>query len=190
MTSGLIDYIDITKVANEIDTFVFKQWTHEELLHIIYKTLPINNDPGTVFQFSHLTNMLVLCICMEIRTGRSFKYLFDKLIIDKLKLTNTQVRYDQPIEEPVLHIFDYDRVPIVGEDSTYWNASWGAFSTSVNSDVYDMGVLGSALGSGALLTKTSYKDFVTPATSTTVPLPGGSAQYGMGIVIGGLGLDY
>lgn len=179
MTSGLEDVINNPQVSQSMTTDVFREWTTQELLNIVYETKPLYH-PGEKFYFGHITNMLLLCTAIEKNMKTSIKSLIEKYIIHPLNLKSTKYENNQTIQEPVFHSFVNVRSPYY-EDSTYWNGSWGAYTTKINSNAYDVNMIASNIGSGTLISKNLYH------TQMSHHEPIG---YGMGIAIGGFGLDH
>jgi CubicO group peptidase (beta-lactamase class C family) len=184
MTAGLQDVIEDPRVLNAATTTVFRQWTDEELLDIIYETKPLYK-PGERFYFGHITNMLLLSKSIEIRMRTPIKDLINKYIIYPLNLKDTKFENSQIIQEPVFHSFSKVRTPYY-EDSTYWNPSWGSYATKINSNAYDVNMIGYNIGAGTLISKELYDAQMT----SLVPEPNAKLSYGMGIFVGGFGLEY
>lgn len=182
MTAGLPDLIDNPVISEEMDTQVFKQWTDNELLNVVYKSIPLY-PPGQSFYFAVHTNMLLLGTCMKIRMSNPIKYLLQKYIFTPLKLKNTQFKRSQLIQEPVFHSFVNVRTPYY-EDSTYWNGSWGSYATMMNSNSHDINILAQNIGSGSLISDNLYQ------IQLENPFGPANEYYGMGIAVGGFGLDY
>lgn len=182
MTSGLQDVIKNPMVEEDMTIDVFKQWCSEELLEIVYNTPPLF-PPGERFYFGHITNMLLLGTAMKIRTGMTVKKLVKKYFIDALNLKNTQYQNSQNMEQPTFHTFTNNRIPYY-EDSTFWNSSWGSYSTKINANANDVNTIGVNIGSGALISKKLYQIQLSNRGEPT------SSYYGMGLVVNGFGLDY
>jgi D-alanyl-D-alanine carboxypeptidase len=202
MTSGLEDVINNPEVANSIGTDVFREWTDEELLNIVYNSKPLY-IPGERFYFGHITNMLLLCTAIKMVTKTTIKDLIKHYIIEPLNLESTQYEDSQNIKEPVLHSFANNRVPysIVSnqkahstlsvnlnkpsyyEDSTYWNGSWGSYATKINSNAYDVNVIARSIGSGKLISNELYQ------IQLSNPGQPSNEWYGMGFVVGGFNLN-
>lgn len=163
-------------------TNVFKQWCSKELLEIVYNTPPLY-PPGERFYFGHITNMLLLGTAMKIRMGMSVKKLINKYIIDALNLNNTQYQNRQNIAQPTFHTFTNNRISYY-EDSTFWNSSWGSYSTKINADANDVNTIGVNIGAGSLISKRLYD------IQLSNPGEPSASYYGMGLGINGFGLDY
>ena len=185
MRSGLPDVINNPMVDEDMTTMVFKQWKTKELLEIIYNSKPLY-PPNERFYFGHITNMLLLgeAIKMKMNMNRSLKYLLTKYIFNPLNLESIEYNNTQNIKDPVFHTFTNDRIPYY-EDSTFWNPSWGSYATKINSNANDVNVVAKNIGSGKLISKELYNIQMSNPDMTT-----GQYYYGMGIAVGGFGLDY
>lgn len=182
MRSGLQDVINDPVVDKDMTTMVFKQWKNSELLEIVYKTQPLY-PPNERFYFGHITNMLLLGTAIKMRMGKSIKCLVKKYIFNPLNLKSIEYNNTQNIKGPVFHTFTNNRIPYY-EDSTFWNSSWGSYATKINSNANDVNIIGKNIGSGELISKELYNIQMSNPDITT------KEYYGMGVVIGGFGLDY
>jgi len=180
MTSGLPDVI-LDPIVNS-NTDMFKQWTNKELLNIIYNMKQLF-PPGEKFYFGHVTNILLLCSVIKIKMKTSIKKLIKKYIFDVLNLKDTYYSSKQVIQHPVFHSFTNYRIPCY-EDSTYWNGSWGAYTTNMSSTASDVNILAKNIGNGKLISKKLYN------IQMCNMLNNDSLYYGMGLAVGGFGLDY
>lgn len=191
MTAGLLDTLDNPVVSRFLITMSFKQWTSNQLLNIVYDSKPLY-PPGERFYFAVHTNMLLLGTAMKIRMNTSVKCLIDKYITNPLKLKNTQLKIDQNIQNSVLHSFSNSRISYY-EDSTYWNGSWGSYATKINSNSSDINIIGKNIGSGSLISEKLYNiQMSNPEMKIQEKEMFGieNAYYGMGVAVGGFGLDY
>jgi len=187
-TAGLPDYVDDPKFVDAINQNEFRTWSIEELLEIIYKLKPLY-EPGTQWNFGHLTNTVIIGRILEIVTEKPFAKVIEKYFIKPLKLKNTAVEPTQIIQGPVLRSFSDERLkPQQYEESTNWDPTWGGYATGTTSNPSDMIIISRALGTGSLLTHHDFKQLVAP---TTVGLPPNTPQryYALGLVVGGFGLD-
>jgi hypothetical protein len=182
MRSGLEDVIKNQAVNESMTSQVFKQWKTKELLEIVYNTKPLY-PPGERFYFGHITNMLLLGEAIKSRMGKSLKCLLKHYIFKQLNLNDIEYSNNQEIKNPVFHTFTNNRISYY-EDSTYWNQSWGSHATKINSDAQDVNIIAKNIGEGKLISKKLYKiQMNNPDIKTT-------EYYGMGVVVGGFGLDY
>lgn len=182
MRSGLEDVIKNPVIESDMTTQVFKQWCSAQLLEIVYNTPPLF-PPGERFYFGHITNMLLLGTAIKMRMKTSIKSLINKYFIKELNLENTQYHNGQNIAQPTFHTFTNNRISYY-EDSTFWNSSWGSYSTKINADASDVNTIAVNIGTGSLISKKLF------AIQTANPGEPSSSWYGMGLVIGGFGLDY
>ena len=177
MTSGLPDIIAEPIMVNDKD--VFRNWTTQELLNIVYELKPLY-PPGQQFFFGHITNLLLLCKAMEIRMGQCIKVLLKKYIINKLGLKNTFI-LDQSIPQccyATLHSFDNLRVPEY-EDSTYWSASWTTYLGKIVTNAHDLSIITENICLGTLISKELHEIQISNPLNDYNPV-----FYGLGIVIG------
>jgi CubicO group peptidase (beta-lactamase class C family) len=172
MTSGLPDVINDPIISDEIN--VFKQWTSEELLNIVYQSTPLY-PPGQEFYFGHITNMLLLGKAMKIRMKLSVRKLILKYIVKKLNLHNTYYS-DQIAPDNILHSFDNYRIKTF-EDSTFWNFSSFSYPGKLSSNAYDLSIIMENIGSGTLINKKLYKIQFSNSLNNNL------AYYGMGLVV-------
>lgn len=172
MTAGLPDVINDPIIANEQD--VFKQWSSEELLNIVYHSIPLY-PPGQQFYFGHITNMLLLGKAMEIRMKKSVRKLINKYIVKKLSLSNTYYS-DQIAPDNLFHSFDNYRIKAF-EDSSFWNFSSFSYPGKLLSNAHDLSIMMENIGSGTLISKKLYQLQFKNILNDNL------AYYGMGIVV-------
>lgn len=172
MTSGLPDVINDPIISDEKD--IFKQWTSEELLDIVYHSTPLY-PPGQEFYFGHITNMLLLGKAMKIRMKLSVRKLILKYIVKKLNLHNTYYS-EQIAPDNILHGFDNYRSKTF-EDSTFWNFSSFSYPGKLLSNAYDLSIIMENIGSGTLINKKLYKIQFSNSLNNNL------AYYGMGLVV-------
>jgi CubicO group peptidase (beta-lactamase class C family) len=202
MTSGYVDYVigntDFQKALYEDP---FRQWEPDQLLGFA-TSKPLLYTPGTNWNYAH-TNYVLLGKALEKATGSDMPKLLADKVLRPLGLTSTANSFTPEIPAPVLHAFTSERrealkIPNATpfyEESTYWNPSWtithGAIQTT---NIYDMEASAAGLGSGELLSKTSYDKFKsTDLRGKTHTLPGCTTcmeqndvyTYGVGVVISG-----
>ncbi len=202
MTSGYADYVlgnDAFNAAFYADPF--KQREPQELLAFA-TSKPLFYEPGTNWDYAH-TNYVLLGLALEKATGRDMPSLLADEVLKPLGLSNTANWFTPQIPEPALHAFTSERRSALKipdgtpfyEDSTYWNPSWtithGAIQTTT---IRDMEASAVGIGSGKLLSKSSYEAMVSPALRGKTTKIAGCATcgpqtdyytYGIGIVISG-----
>jgi hypothetical protein len=93
------------------------------------------------------------------------------MVLQPLGLRNTVASQTATIPQPVLHAYTSERRELLGipastpfiEDSTFWNPSWtlprGAVETT---DIADMTRTAIGIGTGRLLTRSSYRQMIDP----------------------------
>ena len=164
MTSGYPDYVTDPKFIAEFYQNPFHQFTNAELLAIAFSQ-PVSFRPGTNWGYAH-TNMVILGQILQMTGGKPLATLLRQNVLGPLGLTNTVASTTAAIPDPVLHAFSSERRDALGippatpfyEESTYWNPAWttpaGAAETT---NIYDMTATAQGIGSGALLSKSSYQ---------------------------------
>ena len=164
MTSGYPDYVTDPKFIAGYYQNPFQQYSDADLLAIAFSR-PVSFKPGTNWGYAH-TNMVILGDILGKVGGKPLATLLQRNVLAPLGLTNTTASSTAAIPDPVLHAFSSERRDALGipaatpfyEESTYWNPSWttpaGAAQTT---NIYDMTATAQGIGSGALLSKSSYQ---------------------------------
>jgi CubicO group peptidase (beta-lactamase class C family) len=164
MTSGYPDYVTDPKFIAAFYQNPFHQFTMPELLAFAFSR-PVSFAPGTNWGYAH-TNMVILGQILQMVGGEPLATLLRQNVLDPLGLTNTVASETAAIPDPVLHAFSSERRDALGippatpfyEESTFWNPAWttpaGAAETT---NIYDMTKTAEGIGSGALLSKSSYQ---------------------------------
>jgi CubicO group peptidase (beta-lactamase class C family) len=164
MTSGYPDYVTDPKFIDEFYQNPFHQFTNAELLKIAFSQ-PVSFKPGANWGYAH-TNMVVLGEILQLAGGKPLATLLRQKVLDPLGLNNTVASSTAAIPEPVLHAYSSERrdalkIPAATpfyEESTYWNPSWTTPAGSAETtNIYDMTATAQGIGSGALLSKSSYQ---------------------------------
>ncbi len=164
MTSGYPDYVTDPKFIAEFYQNPFHQFTDAELLSIAFSQ-PVSFRPGTNWGYAH-TNMVILGQILQMTGGKPLATLLHQNVLRPLGLTNTVASPTAAIPSPTLHAYSSERRDALGippatpfyEESTSWNPAWttpaGAAETT---NIYDMTKTAQGIGSGALLSKSSYQ---------------------------------
>jgi CubicO group peptidase (beta-lactamase class C family) len=169
MTSGYADYVYQPDVLQGVNLDPFRQWTPEQLIKIGI-TAPMMFEPGTNFGYSH-TNYVILGRVLEKITGMPLAQGMQKYVFGPMGLKQTQSIETPQIPEPVLHTFSSERradlhVPadvFFYEEATFWNPSWTTAEGAVQiTDITDMSKSMEVVGSGTLLSKSSWQAQVGP----------------------------
>jgi CubicO group peptidase (beta-lactamase class C family) len=172
MTAGLPDVINDPFIANNKD--VFKEYTSNELLDIVYHLTPIY-PPGERFYFGHITNMLLLGKAMEIRMKKSVKKLLEKYIVKKLHLDNVYYS-DQIAPDNLMHSFNNYRIPEY-EDSSFWNFSSFSYPGKLLTNANNLSIMFENISAGNLINKKLHKLQVSNSLNDNL------SYYGMGLVV-------
>jgi CubicO group peptidase (beta-lactamase class C family) len=169
MTSGYADYVYQPEVLHGVVFEPFRQWSPEELIQI-GTSQPMMFEPGTNWGYSH-TNYVILGRVLEKITGMPLAEAMQKYIFGPMDLHQTQSFNTPQVPAPVLHTFSSERRADLGvasnvpfyEESTFWNPSWTTAEGAVQTtDITDMTKTMAAVGSGKILSKTSWEAQVGP----------------------------
>jgi CubicO group peptidase (beta-lactamase class C family) len=201
MTSGYPDYVQEEAFVLDFLADPFQRWTpRKQLSYVLDK--PLIYEPGTNWNYAH-TNYVILGLALEEITGMPMKALMRERVLEPLGLGATVASQTARIPEPVLHAFSAERREFLGipdgtpflEESTFWNPSWtiarGAIQTTDIHDLHDSAV---AFGTGALLSRASYRAMTsTDLRGFGSPVPGCAScfrqserySYGIGLVTTG-----
>ncbi|MFB7586803.1 serine hydrolase domain-containing protein [Streptomyces sp. NPDC056169] len=190
-TTGLVDYVRLPAFQQAVTADPFRQWTAKEVVALSTGEQRWY-EPGTNWSYSH-ANFVLLGAALEKITGTRLDVLIRQQVTGPLGLRETRNGFTPDIPEPALHAFTADRGTY--EESTYWNPSWttapGAVQTT---DICDLARSAAGLGSGELLSPSSYRQLLNPGTvglghatrkcPATVCLANTQAtHYGMGVVV-------
>src|SRR6202012_1245974 len=135
-------------------------------------------------------------------TGLPLNVALNRMVLRPLGLTQTVASQTAAIPSPVLHAYSPERKQFLGiprsrpfdEDTTFWNPSWtlahGAVETT---DIADLTRTAIGIGSGKLLTRSSYLQQIDPRIGFGPPPAacGGCTTlsrvygYGLGVVRNG-----
>jgi CubicO group peptidase (beta-lactamase class C family) len=169
MTSGYPDYATDPTFITEVETNPFKQWTVSELLSLGFSR-PVLFTPGTNWSYGH-TNMLILGLILQKIGGEPLATLLQNKVLGPMGLTNTENHYTPQVESPVLHAFSSEQRPFLEVpasspfyvESTFWSPSWGTPpGATETTNIYDMTKTAEEVGTGALLSKSSYEAMTAP----------------------------
>jgi D-alanyl-D-alanine carboxypeptidase len=171
--SGYADYVAQPSFARAVEANPFRMWTPQELLAI--GTNPrLFGVPGQ-FRYAH-TNFILLGEVLSKIMREPLATLMRRMVLDPLGLTGTNITSTPVIPDPVLHAFTNERGKY--EESTFWSPSWTCGTGEImTSDITDLARTAAAIGSGALLTRRSYRQQTAPISRL-----GPGAFYGMGLL--------
>ncbi|MGV9455926.1 serine hydrolase domain-containing protein [Streptomyces sp. NPDC003635] len=160
-TTGLRDYVPDPGFQEAVAANPFRQWKAKELVSISTRQERWY-EPGTNWSYSH-ANFVLLGAALEKITHTRLDHLLQREIMGPLGLRETRNSFTPDIPTPVLHAFTSDRGTY--EESTFWNPSWttapGAVQTT---DICDLARSAAAIGSGELISPSSYRELLNPGT--------------------------
>jgi CubicO group peptidase (beta-lactamase class C family) len=200
MTSGYPDYVTDPAFIAQEQSDPFRAFTRSQLLAFAFSR-PLSFAAGTNWGYAH-TNYVVLGQILEKVGGAPLATLLRQKVLGPLGLSNTVASQTAAIPSPALHAFSSERRGELAlppttqfyEESSFWNPSWTLAPGSVEtSNIYDLTRSAEGIGSGRLLSKSSYQSQTGPnLLGFGSALPGCSCapqvngyNYGLGIVRSG-----
>jgi CubicO group peptidase (beta-lactamase class C family) len=147
----------------------FHIWTFEERLKYAFSR-PVQFAPGTNWSYAH-TNFMILGEILSKIGGKPLDALLREKVFVPMGLKNTTASQTSDIPSPVLHAFDSERrtalkIPAnvaFTEESTFWNPQWGTpMGANETTNIDDMITTAVKVGTGALLSKSSYEAMTGP----------------------------
>jgi CubicO group peptidase (beta-lactamase class C family) len=203
MTSGYPDYVPDQAFQNSLYADPFRSYSGSQLLAYAFSHA-MAFPPGTNWGYAH-TNYVILGEILQKVGKKPLATLLENKVLKPLGLKNTTASQNATIPSPVLHAFTSERRVALGipastpfyEESTYWNPSWTLAPGSVETtNIYDLAATAAGIGSGKLLSKSSYQAQTGPnllGFGTNVPNCTALAcakqtnayNYGLGIVRSG-----
>jgi CubicO group peptidase (beta-lactamase class C family) len=127
-------------------------------------------EPGTNWSYAH-TNFMILGEILSKISGKPLDALLREKVLGPMGLKNTSASQTSEIPSPILHAFDSERrtalkiPPDVAftEESTFWNPQWGTpMGANETTNIDDMITTAVKVGTGALLSKSSYEAMTGP----------------------------
>jgi CubicO group peptidase (beta-lactamase class C family) len=168
-TSGYPDYETDPKWLDAFIADPFHIWTFEERMKYAFAH-PVQFDPGTNWSYSH-TNFMILGEILSKIGKKPLDMLLREKVLDPMGLKNTNASQTSEIPSPVLHAFDSERrtalkipanIPFY-EESSFWNSQWGTpIGANETTNIDDMATTAVKVGTGALLSKSSYEAMTGP----------------------------
>jgi CubicO group peptidase (beta-lactamase class C family) len=147
----------------------FHIWTFEERLKYAFSR-PVQFAPGTNWSYAH-TNFMILGEILSEIGKKPLDTLLREKVLDPMGLKNTTASQTSEIPSPVLHAFDSERratlkiPPNVSfyEESSFWNSQWGTpIGANETTNIDDMVTTAVKVGTGSLLSKSSYEAMTAP----------------------------
>src|SRR5712671_1175887 len=168
-TSGYPDYETDPKWLDAWVADPFHIWTFEERMKYAFSR-PVQFNPGTNWSYSH-TNFMILGEILSKIGAKPLDALLREKVLDPLGLKNTTASQTSEIPSPILHAFDSERRSALKipadvafyEESTFWNSQWGTpMGANETTNIDDMITTAVKVGTGALLSKSSYQAMTAP----------------------------
>src|SRR5881409_148092 len=168
-TSGYPDYETDPAWLAAFIADPFHIWTYEERLKYAFSR-PIQFAPGTNWSYAH-TNFMILGEILSKIGGKPLDALLREKVLGPMGLKNTVASQTSEIPSPVLHAFDSERRTALKipsnisfyEESTFWNPQWGTpIEANETTTIDDMATTAVKVGTGALLSKSSYEAMTGP----------------------------
>jgi CubicO group peptidase (beta-lactamase class C family) len=200
MTAGYHDYEVDPRLVKTLYSDPFKPITTADQLRWALDE-PQQFTPGTNWSYAH-SDYVILGLALRKITGLPLNVALSRMVLRPLGLRQTVASQTAAIPSPVLHAYTPERKQFLGiprsqpfeEDSTFWNPSWtladGAVETT---DIQDLTRTAIGIGSGKLLSRSSYLQQINPRIGFGHPQPGcercttlsRAYGYGLGIVRNG-----
>lgn len=169
MSAGYHDFELDKRLSTALYSNPFGNISTQFQLHLALSR-PQQFTPGTNWSYAH-SDYVILGLALRKITGLPLNVALRKWVLGPLRLRNTVASQTPAIPSPVLHAYSSERRSFLGipankpfmEDSTFWNPSWtladGAVETT---DVADLTRTAIGIGSGRLLTRSSYRMQINP----------------------------
>jgi CubicO group peptidase (beta-lactamase class C family) len=168
-TSGYPDFETDPKWNAAFNTDPFHIFTFEERLKYAFSR-PMMFDPGTNWSYAH-TNFMILGEILSKIGNKPLDVLLREKVFVPMGLKNTTASQTSEMPGPILHAFDSERraalkIPAdvaFTEESTFFNAQWGTpMGANETTNIDDMITTAVKVGTGALLSKSSYEAMTAP----------------------------
>jgi CubicO group peptidase (beta-lactamase class C family) len=147
----------------------FHIWTFEERLSYAFSR-PVQFAPGTNWSYAH-TNFMILGEILARIGGKPLDRLLRQKVLGPMGLTGTTETVTSDIPSPVLHTYSAERRAALGippttsfaEEATFWNTQWGTpIGANQTTTIDDMATTAVAVGTGSLLSRSSYEAMTDP----------------------------
>ena len=168
-TSGYPDYETDPKFLAAFNSDPFHIFTFEERLKIAFSR-PMMFNPGTNWSYAH-TNFMILGEILSKIGGKPLDALLREQVFVPMGLKNTTSSQTSEMQSPILHAFDSERRTALKipsdvafyEESTFWNSQWGTpMGANETTNIDDMITTAVKVGTGALISKSSYEAMTGP----------------------------
>src|SRR5216117_2053032 len=147
----------------------FHIWTFGERVKYAFAR-PVQFAPGTNWSYAH-TNFMILGEILSKIGKKPLDTLLREKVLGPMGLKNTNASQTSEIPSPVLHAFDSERRTALKipsnisfyKESTFWNPQWGTpIGANETTTIDDMARTAVKVGTGALLSKSSYEAMTGP----------------------------
>src|SRR5438093_6540232 len=168
-TSGYPDFETDPKFLAAFNADPFHIFTFEERLKIAFSR-PTMFEPGSNWGYAH-TNFMILGEVLSKIGGKPLDVLLREKVLDPMGLKNTTASQTSEMPSPILHAYDSERraalkipadIPFY-EEATFFNAQWGTpIGANETTNIDDMITTAVKVGTGALISKSSYEGMTGP----------------------------
>ncbi len=168
-TTGYPDYETDPAWEAAFNADPFHIWTFDERLKYAFSR-PAQFAPGTNWSYAH-TNFMILGQILAKIGHKPLGALLQEKVLGPMGLTSTAGTQTSDIPAPVLHSFSSERREPLGippgrpfyEEATFWNTQWGTpIGANETTDINDMVTTAVKVGTGALLSPSSYHAMTDP----------------------------
>jgi len=168
-TSCYPDFETDPKFLAAFNADPFHIFTFEERLKIAFSR-PMVSDPGTNWSYAH-TNFMILGEVLSKIGGKPLDVLLKDKVLGPMGLKNTTASQTSEMPTPILHAFDAERRAALKipsdiafyEESTFFNAQSGTpMGANESTNIDDMIMTAVKVGTGALISKSSYEAMTGP----------------------------
>ncbi len=182
-TSGIPDYLEDPALFHAILTSTVRPRPIAQYVQMIGGK-PLLFRPGSKWSYSN-TNYAILGMLIQKVTGESYAAFLQQRIFDPLRMTATQVMRSTPPEgSDVADGYTYARGRYVAVAPQ--SMAWANAAGSMASDAHDLVAFDGSLFAGAVVSKASLREMLTPPRNRPM-VPKGSA---MSDLAGGYGFAW
>ncbi len=173
MTSGIFDCTrDEEWVRHNRSTNWETVYTADSLVKIALQH-PLNFEPGTRYNYTNTTPLMLGLICESV-TGKTMKQLLEEMIFEPWGLSNTVWPDNRYLPAPYSHGYSKENSTGVFMDMSLHNPSYAGASGNLVSNVFDLKKWITLLGTGELYSPAMHEERLKWAA-------GSSNVYGFGI---------
>ncbi len=168
-TSGYPDFETDPAWTAAFNADPFRIFTYKERLGYAFRR-PLQFQPGTNWSYAH-TNFMILGHILSLIGKKPLATLLQQKVLGPMGLTGTTSSVTSTMPEPVLHSFSSERERALQippkvtfyEEATYWNTDWGTpVGANQTTTIYDLTKTAVAVGTGKLLSRSSYHAMTDP----------------------------